>query len=245
MRNRCIGPITDGLLSRRNSAFNPCLAVNRCLVVDGERRVNGRAFTCPIAHGHVNTLQWVIDAYNVVYASLLLTAGTLADLYGRRKIFVLGTTMLAAGSLVCRLAPNAAMLIAGRAIAGLGAALEVPTSLAILSVAYPDPKRRTHALGFWASCNGLAFVIGPTLGGVLVDAVGWRSIFLLVLPLCAAALALTMTSVPESKDPNECRLDLPGQAIDCRARRIVACSHRRTALGLVVERQRRLLRNRN
>jgi EmrB/QacA subfamily drug resistance transporter len=161
----------------------------------------------------VNTLQWVIDAYNVVYASLLLTAGTLADLYGRRKSFVLGTTLLGAGSLVCGLAPNAAMLIAGRAIAGLGAALEVPTSLAILTVAYPDPKRRMHALGFWASCNGLAFIIGPTLGGVLVDAVGWRSIFLLVLPLCAAALALTMVSVPESKDPNERRLDLPGQAL--------------------------------
>ena len=155
----------------------------------------------------------MIDAYNVVYASLLLTAGMPADLYGRRKIFVLGMTMFGAGSLVCALAPNAAMLIAGRAIAGLGAALEVPTWLAILTVAYPDPKRRTHALGFWASCNGLAFIIGSTLGGVLVDAVGWRSIFLLVLPLCGAALALTMAWVPESKDSNERRLDLPGQAL--------------------------------
>jgi DHA2 family methylenomycin A resistance protein-like MFS transporter len=161
----------------------------------------------------VNTLQWVVDAYNLVYASLLLTAGTLADLYGRRKIFALGIALFTIGSLICGLAPNAVELIAGRVIAGLGAALEVPTSLAILTVAYPDTKERSHALGLWASCNGLAFIIGPTVGGVLVDAVGWRSIFLLIIPLCALALVLTMTSVPESNDPKGRRLDLPGQAL--------------------------------
>src|SRR5580704_3149463 len=123
----------------------------------------------------VTALQWVVDAYNLVYASLLLTAGTLADLYGRRRIFILGIALFTAGSLVCGLAPNAIILVAGRAIAGLGAALEVPTSLAILTIAYPDTKERTQALGLWASCNGLAFIIGPTVGGALVDAVGWRS----------------------------------------------------------------------
>jgi MFS transporter, DHA2 family, methylenomycin A resistance protein len=114
---------------------------------------------------------------------------------------------------VCGLAPNAIVLVAGRAIAGLGAALEVPTSLAILTIAYPDTRERTQALGLWASCNGLAFIIGPTVGGALVDAAGWRSIFLLVIPLCVATLALTWTSVPESKDPNGRKLDLPGQAL--------------------------------
>ena len=161
----------------------------------------------------VTALQWVVDAYNLVYASLLLTAGTLADLYGRRRIFALGIALFTLGSLVCGLAPNAIVLVAGRAIAGLGAALEVPTSLAILTVAYPDTKERTQALGLWASCNGLAFIIGPTVGGVLVDAVGWRSIFLLIIPLCAATLVLTWTSVPESKDPKGRKLDLPGQAL--------------------------------
>jgi MFS family permease len=138
----------------------------------------------------VTALQWVIDAYNLVYASLLLTAGTLADLYGRRRIFALGIAAFTLGSLICGLAPNA-----GRAVAGLGAALEVPTSLAILTIAYPETRQRTRALGLWASCNGLAFIIGPTIGGVLVDAVGWRSIFLLVIPLCAATLALTAACV--------------------------------------------------
>jgi EmrB/QacA subfamily drug resistance transporter len=161
----------------------------------------------------VSALQWVVDAYNLVYASLLLTAGTLADLYGRRRIFALGIALFTIGSLVCGLAPNAIVLVAGRAIAGFGAALEVPTSLAILTIAYPDTRKRTRALGVWASCNGLAFVIGPTLGGVLVDAVGWRSIFLLIIPLCVVALVLTMTSVPESKDPKGRQLDLPGQAL--------------------------------
>jgi DHA2 family methylenomycin A resistance protein-like MFS transporter len=155
----------------------------------------------------------VVDAYNLVYASLLLTAGTLADLYGRRRVFALGIAAFTLGSLICGLAPNATVLVAGRAVAGLGAALEVPTSLAILTIAYPDSKERTRALGLWASCNGLAFIIGPTIGGVLVDAVGWRSIFLLVIPLCAATLALTMTCVPESKDPKGRSLDLFGQAL--------------------------------
>jgi MFS transporter, DHA2 family, methylenomycin A resistance protein len=161
----------------------------------------------------VTELQWVVDAYNLVYASLLLTAGTLADLYGRRRIFALGIALFMLGSLVCGFAPNATVLIGGRAVAGLGAALEIPTSLAILTVAYRDRKERAHALGVWASCNGLAFVIGPTLGGVLVDSVGWRSIFLLIVPICVLALVLTMTSVPESTDPKGRSLDAPGQAL--------------------------------
>ena len=161
----------------------------------------------------VSALQWVIDAYNLVYASLLLTGGTLADLYGRRRIFVLGVVFLISGSVICALAPNGATLIAGRAVTGLGAALAVPTSLAILTVAYPDAKERAKALGVWASCNGLAFVIGPTLGGVLVDHGGWRSIFWLIVPVCAVTLGLATTAVPESSDPHGRKLDLPGQAL--------------------------------
>jgi MFS family permease len=104
-------------------------------------------------------------------------------------------------------------LVAGRAVAGLGAALEVPASLAILAIAYPDTKERTRALGIWASCYGIAIVIGPTAGGALVDASGWRSIFLLIIPFCLATLVLVMTVVPESSNPQGRRLDLPGQAL--------------------------------
>jgi DHA2 family methylenomycin A resistance protein-like MFS transporter len=161
----------------------------------------------------VSALQWVVDAYNLAYASLLLTAGTLADLYGRRRIFAIGIALFTLGSLVCGLAPDTATLVGGRAIAGIGAALEVPTSLAILTIAFPDAKERNWALGLWASCNGLAFIIGPTLGGVLVDVAGWRSVFLLIIPLAIIGLALSFTSISESKDPAGRRLDLPGQCL--------------------------------
>ncbi len=161
----------------------------------------------------VSEMQWVIDGYNLVYASLLLTGGTLGDLYGRRRIFVTGVVLFTVGTIVCALAPNGATLIAGRAISGLGAALELPMSLVLLTLAYPEEKSRAHALGIWASCNGLAFIIGPTLGGFLVDSAGWRSIFYLILPVCAAALLITWAAVPESAEPRGRKLDLRGQAL--------------------------------
>lgn len=160
----------------------------------------------------VSTLQWVVDAYNLVYASLLLSSGTLGDLYGRRRVFGLGVASFTLGSLICGLAPDEAVLIAGRAVTGLGAALMVPTSLAILVVAYPDAKTRAHAIGIWASCYGVALAIGPTLGGLLVDAVGWRSIFILIVPLSMLALGMTLT-MPETRDSQGRRLDAAGQAL--------------------------------
>src|SRR5665213_2154673 len=131
-------------------------------------------------HAGTNTLQWVIDVYNLLYASLLLTAGALGDL-------------------------------AGRGLTGIGAALMLPTSLSILAVTYPDPKERSHAIALWASCNGLAFAIGPTLGGWIVEAIGWRAIFLMIVPVSALALVLAVRFLGESSDPQGRRLDLRGQ----------------------------------
>ena len=166
----------------------------------------GQALDAP-----VNVLQWVIDAYNLVYASLLLMAGTLADLYGRRRIFALGVGIFTFGSLICGFAPGEGILIAGRALSGLGAALLVPTSLAILAVTYEDAAARAHAIGIWASCYGVALAIGPSVGGFLVSAAGWRSIFLMIVPFALVALGLTLRALPESRDPEGRRLDLPGQ----------------------------------
>jgi EmrB/QacA subfamily drug resistance transporter len=163
-------------------------------------------------HLGVSTLQWVVDAYNLVYACLLLTAGTVGDLYGRRLVFASGVALFTIGSIACGFAPGETLLIAGRAISGLGAALMLPISLAILAIAYPDAKARAHAIGVWASCYGLALAISPTIGGLLVDAFGWRSIFLLIVPV--SLLALGMTSfLPETKDPQGRQLDLPGQVL--------------------------------
>jgi EmrB/QacA subfamily drug resistance transporter len=164
-------------------------------------------------HSGVSAMQWVIDAYNLAYAALLLTGGTLGDLYGRRRIFVIGIALFAAGTLICALAPSANLLILGRVVSGLGAAFALPMSLVLLAIVYPDKQERAHALGIWASCNGLAFIVGPTLGGWLVASIGWRSIFYLALPLCALAVTLTYRAVAESADPRGRHLDLPGQAL--------------------------------
>jgi len=161
----------------------------------------------------VAALQWVVDGHNLAYALLLLTGGLLGDLYGRRRIFVAGVAVFSLGCLGCGLAPNAAVLILGRAIAGLGAALLLPSSLAILRVIWTDPAERGRALGIWAGCNGLAFALGPTLGGLLIEGFGWRSVFLIVLPVGALACVLAWRSVPESADPKGRSFDLGGQVL--------------------------------
>ena len=159
----------------------------------------------------VPALQWVLDGYNLTYAVLLLTGGLLADLYGRRRAFQTGAAILAAASLVCAIAPTIGILIAARIAAGAGAALLLPASLAIVRVVWTDPAERRHALGVWASCNGLAFVIGPTLGGVLIEHFGWPSVFLISVPLALAALALAALAIDETAHPQDRHFDLPGQ----------------------------------
>lgn len=164
-------------------------------------------------HARRATLQWVIDLYNLAYAVLILTGGTLGDRYGRRRIFVIGVVTFAAGSLVCAVAPDAGVLIAGRGIAGAGAALELPAALAILNVTYPDPHARAGAITLWGGMNGLAMAIGPTVGGLLVDSLGWRSLFYAVLPFAAATLALPAFALEESRNARDRHLDLPGQVL--------------------------------
>ena len=152
-------------------------------------------------HAGVGALQWVVDSYNLTYAVLLLTGGLLADLHGRRRVFIAGTALFTVASLLCALAPSVAVLIAARALAGVGAALLLPASLAIVRVVWRDPVERGRALGIWAACNGVAMAIGPTLGGVLIRHFGWRSIFFVVVPLSVAAMLLAAPAVPESSDP--------------------------------------------
>jgi EmrB/QacA subfamily drug resistance transporter len=156
------------------------------------------------------SLQWVVDAYTLSLAGLLLLGGTLGDRYGRRKVFLIGTVWFALASLLCGVAPDATTLILARALQGIGAALLTPGSLAILQASFVADDR-SKAIGAWSGLGGLATAAGPFLGGWLIDAVSWRLVFFINLPVAVAVVAITMRHVPESKAPDETgRLDVTG-----------------------------------
>jgi len=141
-------------------------------------------------------LEWIVDAYVLVFASLLIPGGVLSDRRGRRRMFVVGVALFAAGSLVDGLAPSVGVLIVGRLVQGLGPAIVVPCSLALISTLFQEPRERAAALGIWSSGSGLALALGPTVGGVLVDAFGWRSVFLVNVLLGALLIAGALRYIP-------------------------------------------------
>jgi DHA2 family methylenomycin A resistance protein-like MFS transporter len=141
----------------------------------------------------------------------MLSAGDIADLVGRRRVFAIGLLLFGGSSVICAVAPSVATLVAGRALQGLGAAAILPTSLAIINNAFAGSEERTKAIGFWAALGSLALVAGPLAGGVLVDSIDWRAIFWLNVPLVVVALGLTLALVEESSDPGERRIDVRGQ----------------------------------
>ncbi len=148
----------------------------------------------------VSSLQWVVTAYLVSLAGLLLVGGALGDRYGRRRIFVIGVVWFAVASLVCAIAPDAGALIAGRALQGVGGALLTPGSLAILQASFAKDDR-ARAIGAWSGLGGVATAIGPFAGGFLISAVSWRLIFLINLPIALAVVLISTRHVPETSDP--------------------------------------------
>ncbi|HEV2932835.1 MAG TPA: MFS transporter, partial [Streptosporangiaceae bacterium] len=163
-------------------------------------------------HAGVSSLQWVVDAYTLTLAGLLLLGGTLGDSYGRRRMFVVGTIWFAVASLLCGLAPSAGVLIAARALQGVGGALLTPGSLAILQASFAEEDRMA-AIGAWSGLGGVATAIGPFLGGWLISAVSWRLVFFINLPLAVLVVAISSRHVPETKAPGPVpRLDVKGAA---------------------------------
>src|SRR3982074_625231 len=162
-------------------------------------------------HADAASTQWIVNAYLLLLGALVLVGGSAADLYGRRRIFLLGTAVFTTASIACGLAPNITLLVVSRAVQGLGAALLTPASLAMLGATF-DQHERSHAIGIWAGVGALTSAAGPVLGGWLVDHVSWRAIFLLNVPLAIAAAGLAIFFACESHDPRAKRLDWKGAA---------------------------------
>jgi EmrB/QacA subfamily drug resistance transporter len=161
----------------------------------------------------LSELQWIVDAYVLFIASLLLTGGTLGDMFGRRKAFMGGLGLFALGSMACALSPSIDWLIAARCLQGIGAAVMMPSTLSILTNTFPDPKERAQAIGMWAGVSGLALAVGPLIGGVMVQHLGWQSIFWINVPVGALALVCAALFVPESSARDGRSLDTPGQLL--------------------------------
>jgi EmrB/QacA subfamily drug resistance transporter len=158
----------------------------------------------------LSELEWIVSGYALTFAAFLLTGGKLADLLGRRRIFVIGLVIFSGASLACALAPGAGFLIGARVVQGVGAALMNPATLSIITATFP-PRQRGTAIGIWVGVSATALAIGPLIGGLLTEHAGWNSIFYVNVPIGAVAVAASFLLIDESKDTSrEQRLDLPG-----------------------------------
>jgi EmrB/QacA subfamily drug resistance transporter len=154
-------------------------------------------------------VQWSYGAFALVLSALILVGGTLGDRFGRRRLFVIGATIFGAASLWCAFVPDTGQLVVARAVQGLGGALLIPASLAIVGASF-EGKQRARAIGTWGALSGLAMAVGPVLGGLLVEYVSWRAAFLMAPVMAVVAIPIALLHVPESRDPDARRLDLAG-----------------------------------
>ncbi len=161
---------------------------------------------------HGSQLTWVVNGYLLPLGALLLAGGAAGDLYGKRRLLIIGLVLFAVASLLCSLAPNIGLLIAGRVLQGIGAAVLLPNSLAILAETF-DGQARGRAVGIWAAAGAAMGAIAPVLGGALIDHLGWRTIFLINLPIAICAVLLALWFVPQSLTEQERRLDVTGAAL--------------------------------
>jgi DHA2 family methylenomycin A resistance protein-like MFS transporter len=161
----------------------------------------------------VGGLQWVVDGYALALAALMLTSGTAGDRYGHKRVVLTGLGVFGLGSLACGLAPDVPVLVTARVVQGVGAALLLPGTLAIIGRAFPDRAGRARAIGLWAGIGSLALPAGPLLGGLLVDGLGWRAVFLINVPIVLAALVRSAAVVHESRESDAPGIDLPGMLL--------------------------------
>lgn len=164
-------------------------------------------------HASTAGLQWTIDAYTLVLASLLMLAGSTGDRVGRKKVFMTGLVVFSIGSLLCSLAPNLESLIAFRMVQAVGGSMLNPVAMSIITNTFTEPRERARAIGVWGAVVGISMAAGPLVGGLLVESVGWRAIFWVNIPVGLAAVLLTLRFVPESRAPKARRPDPVGQVL--------------------------------
>ncbi|MFG2827882.1 MFS transporter [Streptomyces sp. NPDC048434] len=164
-------------------------------------------------HASVSGMQWTIDAYTLVLAALLMLAGSTADRLGRRRIFLVGLVVFAVGSLLCSLAPGLEWLVVFRMVQAVGGSMLNPVAMSIITNTFTEPRERARAIGVWGGVVGISMAAGPVIGGLLVQSVGWRSIFWINVPIGALAFFLTLRYVPESRAPKPRRVDPVGQLL--------------------------------
>ena len=164
-------------------------------------------------HAPLSGLQWTVDAYTLVLASLLMLSGSTADRVGRRRVFQIGLLLFGVGSLLCALAPSLPLLIAARVLQAIGGSMLNPVAMSIIRNVFVDPRERARAIGVWGGMVGISMALGPVVGGVLVDSVGWRAVFVVNVPIALLAIALTARYVPESRAPHARRPDPIAQVL--------------------------------
>ncbi|MFF4171974.1 MFS transporter [Streptomyces sp. NPDC001744] len=164
-------------------------------------------------HTELTGLQWIVDAYVLLVAMLLLSGGVFADRFGRKRVYLTGVAVFTAASVLCSLAPSLGWLVLGRALQGVGAAALSPASLALLAAAHPAPRERVRAIGLWAGLSGIGLAAGPVAGGVLTDAFGWPAIFLVNLPVGVVLLLVGRRHLDESRNPGAPAIDIPGTVL--------------------------------
>ncbi|HET9073939.1 MAG TPA: MFS transporter [Solirubrobacteraceae bacterium] len=212
---RSLGPELSEAPSRRRRLFILGICCMSLLLVALDNSIVNVAL--PSIHkdlkASLSQLQWTLDAYTLVIASLLMLAGSTADRIGRKRVFMTGVVTFTVGSGLCALAPNLNVLIGARVLQAIGGSMLNPVALSIVRNVFEDPKERAQAVGIWGSVVGIATSLGPVLGGALVDGPGWRWVFVVNLPIGALALALTFFFVPDSRAEHARRPDPVGQLL--------------------------------
>ena len=204
----------DGQVALTGASTSPCLAASRpfilaaTILASAMGFIDGSVVTIALPSierdlsAPFETIQWVVNGYTLTLGSIILIGGAAGDRYGRRRVFLIGIVIFTLASIACALAPSITMLIGARLVQGIGAALMIPQSLAIITASFPKTVRG-QAIGVWAAASAITTALGPPLGGLLIDALSWRAAFWINFPIACAVIWLTLTHVPESRNETE------------------------------------------